>query len=88
MHEIRETSRSCNSSVHLDGAHQANGPQIDRWQSSAQAAGHQGGAQERAGHWRRQETAPIPSWHSSPPGNSSLPEVDLIAHPQIAFPAV
>jgi len=37
--------------------------QVHRWQGAPQAAGHQGGSQERASHRRREEAPPLPPGH-------------------------
>ncbi|CAG11543.1 unnamed protein product [Tetraodon nigroviridis] len=52
-----------------------------------EAAGHQGGAQERPGHGRREEASPLPARHGGPAGDPALPEVHGAAHPQAALPA-
>ena len=69
------------------GAYEADRPQVDRWQGPAEAAGHQGGSQERAGHGRRQEAASLPAGYRGPAGDPALPEVDRAADPQAAVPA-
>ena len=51
------------------GTHQADRPQVHRWQGAPQAARHQGGAQVRPGHRRRQEAPPLP------PGHRGAPEI-------------
>ncbi|GAB5571113.1 histone H3.1 [Prionailurus iriomotensis] len=67
--------------------HEADGAQVDGRQGPAQAAGHQGGPQERAGHRRRQEAAPLPARHGGPARDPPLPEVHRAADPQAAVPA-
>uniref|UniRef100_A0A8C8XXH2 H3 clustered histone 8 n=1 Tax=Panthera leo TaxID=9689 RepID=A0A8C8XXH2_PANLE len=47
----------------------------------------QGGPQERAGHRRRQEAAPLPARHGGPARDPPLPEVHRAADPQAAVPA-
>jgi hypothetical protein len=56
-------------------------------QGPAQAARHQGGAQERARLRRRQEAPPLPPGHRRAPRDPPLPEVHRAAHPQAPLPA-
>lgn len=49
------------------GPYQADRPQVHRRQGAPQAAGHQGGPQERALYWRGEEAAPLPAWYCGPP---------------------
>ncbi|KAH8052358.1 hypothetical protein JL722_10189 [Aureococcus anophagefferens] len=50
-----------------------------------QAARHQGGAQVRPGHGRRQEAPPLPPGHRRAPRDPPLPEVDGAPRAQAPF---
>eukprot|EP00955_Chlamydomonas_euryale_P064189 358882-Chlamydomonas_euryale.AAC.5 len=80
-------------SLHLEhrhihhGPHQADRPQVHRWQGAAQAAGHQGRTQVGSRHRRRQEAPPLPPRHGGAARDPQVPEEHGAAHPQAALPA-
>ena len=68
----KETPSNSHSLSH-HGSHQADRPQVDRRQGSAQAAGHQGRAQVGAHRWRSQEAAPIQTRNRRPARDPQIP---------------
>ena len=72
--------------IKQNGSYKANGTQIDRWKGSPKAVGYQGRSQERAGHWRSEETPQIQTRNGRSPRNSTIPEVDRASYSQVAIP--
>merc|ERR1712098_166238 len=71
-----------------NGSHQTNCQEVHWRESSSEAARYQGCSEICPCHRRRKEAAQVQAWDRGSQGNQEISEVNGVAHPQIAVPAL
>merc|ERR1711942_194037 len=71
-----------------NGSHQANRQEIHWRESSSEAARYQGCEEVCPCHRRSEEAAQVQAWDRGSQGNQEVSEVNGVAHPQTAIPAL
>merc|ERR1712240_772610 len=71
-----------------NGSHQANCQEVHWRESSSEAARYQGRSEVCPCYRWSEEAAQVQAWHRGSQGNKEISEVNGVAHPQTAVPAL